>query len=249
MTFNRITTALAIIVSTFLISCDQDIRIQKEQLGHYVSKEYLDSVKKDKNFKNNKIALYEIVMSADDSNLVFYEVSKSKKETKYIPVKKNLFVISGLYGSLVDAEMSFEGDILTLRNTTTDVKTQFLKINETDLTMTAEQRYVSYAMPYINNLVFTGSYINNGDTVTFNELGEVKGLPNLNYYSMCHSKFCREFNKTNTVFLSNGKNEGNSFEFEFKGDSLFIYKLDFLKELNRVPSERIETILAAKKIN
>lgn len=246
---NKITSVLAFMIAIFLISCDQDIRIQKEQLGHYVSKEYLDSVKKDKNFKNNKIALYEIVMSADDSNLVFYEVSKSKKEAKYSPVKKNLFVISGFYGSLVDAEMSFDGDILTLRNTTTDVKTQFVKIKESDLTMTAEQRYVSYAMPYINNLVFTGTYISNQDTVSFNELGEVKGLAKLNYYSMCHSKYCREFNKSNTVFLSNGKNEGNSFEFEFKGDSLFIYKLDFLKELNRVPSERTETILAAKKIN
>jgi hypothetical protein len=249
MTFNRITAALAIIISTFLISCDQDIRIQKEQLGHYVSKEYLDSVKKDKNFKNNKIALYEIVMSADDSNLVFYEVSKSKRELKYIPVKKNLFVITGFYGSLVDAEMTFEGEIMTLRNTTTDQKTEFIKIKESDLSMSNEQRYVSYAMPYINNLVFTGTYVSNQDTVSFSELGEVRGLPNLNYYSMCHSKFCREFNKTNTVFLSNGKNEGNSFEFEFKGDSLFIYQLDFLKELNRVPSERTKTILAAKKIN
>lgn len=246
---NKITAALAIMISIFLISCDQDIRIQKEQLGHYVSKEYLDSVKKDKNFKNNKIPLYEIVMSADDSNLVFYEVSKSKRETKYVPVKKNLFVIGNFYGSLVDAEMSFEGEILTLRNTTTDVKTQFIKIKDSDLTMLTQKNYVSYAMPYINNLVFTGTYISNQDTISFNELGEVKGLPNLNYYSMCHSKFCREFNQSNTVFLSNGKNEGNSFEFEFRGDSLYIYKLDFLNELNRVPSKRIETLLAAKKIN
>ena len=237
------------VISIFLISCDQDIRIQKEQLGHYVSKEYLDSVKKDKNFKNNKIPLYEIVMSADDSNLVFYEVSKSKRETKYVPVKKNLFVIGNFYGSLVDAEMSFEGEILTLRNTTTDVKTQFIKIKDSDLTMLTQKNYVSYAMPYINNLVFTGTYISNQDTISFNELGEVKGLTNLNYYSMCHSKFCREFNQSNTVFLSNGKNEGNSFEFEFRGDSLYIYKLDFLNELNRVPSKRIETLLAAKKIN
>lgn len=245
----KISATIAIIISIFMISCDQDIRIKKEQLGHYVSKEYLDSVKKDKNFKNNKIPLYEIVMSADDSNLVFYEVSKSKRETKYVPVKKNFFVIGNFYGSLVDAEMTINGDMLTLRNTTTDVKTEFIKIKESDLTMSAEQNYISYAMPYINNLVFTGTYLSNNDTITFNELGEVKGLAKLNYYSMCHSKFCREFNKSNTVFLSNGKNEGNSFEYEFKADSLYIYKLDFLKELNREPSERTEILLAAKKIN
>jgi hypothetical protein len=249
MTLNKFKLALAIIVSTLLVACEQDIRIKEDQLGHYVSKEYLDSVKKDKNFMNNKIPLFELVMSADDSNIVVYEVSKGKKELKYQPVKKNLFVINNYYASLVDAEMSFSANALVLRNTTTDEKTEFVKINPSDLKYAAEKNYISYAMPYINNLVFVGKYLSGQDTVEFTEVGQVFGLTNISYYSMCHSKFCREFNQSNTVFLSNKTNEGNTYEYEFKSDSLFIYKLDFLKDLNREPSKRVETILAAKKIN
>lgn len=249
MTINKFKLALVIITSTLIVSCDQDIRIKEDQLGHYVSKEYLDSVKKDKNFMNNKIPLFELVMNVDDSNIVFYEVSKSKKELKYQPVKKNLFVINNYYASLVDAEMSFNAGGLVLRNTTTDVKTEFVKINSSDLKYASEKNYISYAMPYINNLVFTGKYLSASDTIEFTELGDVYGLENINYYSMCHSKFCREFNQSNTVFLSNKTNEGNTYEYEFKSDSLYIYQLDFLKDLNREPSKRIKTILAAKKIN
>lgn len=249
MTINKITLALAIIVSTLLVSCDQDIRIKEDQLGHYVSKAYIDSIKKNKNFMNNNVALYELVMSADDSNIVYYEVSKGKKELKYQPVKKNLFVINNYYASLVDAEMSFNEGGLVLRNTTTDEKTEFVKINASDLKHSKEKNYISYAMPYINNIVFTGKYLNGQDTVEFTELGQITGLPNISYYSMCHSKFCREFNQSNTLFLSNKTNEGNTYEYEFKSDSLYIYQLDFLKDLNREPSKRVKTILAAKKIN
>lgn len=233
----------------FLTACKMEPKLNDEFFGHYVNKAYLDSLKANKNFYNNNLALQEFVFKSNDSTGLYFEISKTKKNIKYEPVKNDLLVIKDFFGLNVNAELRIVGKDLELRNLTTDERTIFTKINQEDLKFAKEMEYVSYAIPYCNNILFSGLYlINNTDTLEFTEKGQIKGYNDFVFYSLCHTMMCREFNQSNTLFLSKKNNEGDTYEFEFKNDSLFIYQLDMLKALNREKSERIKTVIAAKKI-
>ena len=182
--------------------------------------------------------------------LSYFEINKSKKEFKYIPTKKNTIVIPNFFGSLVDAEIKINKKELILTNINTNEQFKYIKIDDSDLEFAKEKRYPSYSIPLLNNIIIKGSYLNYGkDTIQFTESSDIIGIPEYKYYSICFSKSCREFNNGNTIFLSKHNHEGEFYEFEFKADSLYVYKLDAYKALNRIASERVKTIIAAKKIN
>ncbi len=241
---------LSILLITSFSACEQKVELSEDFFGHYVTPEYIEAYKKDKNYINNSVLMKELVFLRNDSLLSYFEINKSKKEFKYNPTNNDRIVVPNFFGSLVDAEIKINKKGLTLTNINTNEQFQYIKIEDSDLEFAKEKRYTSYGIPYLNSIIIKGSYLNFGkDTIQFTESSDIIGIPEYKYYSICLSKMCREFNQGNTIFFSKQNNEGEFYEYEFKNDSLYIYKLDAYKAMNRRPSERIQTIVAAKKLN
>ena len=61
MKMKNIIYLLSLVVLSVYISCNESAELNEDFFGHYVTTEYIDAFKKDKNYINNSLHMKELV--------------------------------------------------------------------------------------------------------------------------------------------------------------------------------------------
>ncbi len=245
----NVLVGLLMVVS--ISACNKPAEFNKEWIGHWISKSYIDSLTANNDPQKAKSTPFiELIFQYPDSNLSIFHIGNSTSTSKYLPIEKNKIEIKNyLKLGLVTLEQSEEELILKDGNGKT--VDHFIKISEQQFEQEETQTIISYGIAYVNKLLFTGSYLLNDTTaVNLQSNGQIIGLKGFVSYAPCLTGECHTISKRNNMFLTNNQGMGMQYDWEIKKDSLLIYELD----MSRFPMktklyDRKGLMFALKKIN
>ncbi len=240
--------SIILLLSLFIISCKNEKSITNEMHGHWVQKEFYNSIKAKKNINEITAPKMELIIIADDSNLHQIVLGVKSNTMEMIQHKKNHVVLRNYYGHNIDADLKLVGNELHLINNSNGEHVEFVKLKAEEYTALGVDESQSYVIPYMNQLYISGTYQMDSVQVKFVDQGKVKGLDKIENYSFCYTSDCR-YNTANTIFLSNDQFEGNYYEYRIKNDSLIIFEIDRYALARGLPTKSIGIKYAMKKIN
>jgi hypothetical protein len=217
---------LALLALILLASCKQNTRVKEEQLGHWVSAEYLGEIDNGKMPHETSLPPIELIFEKDDSNYTYFFIGKSKFEGKYMPNEEGKLIAKNFAKSGQDWQFNFSDSCLYIENALDGKKFKYEKVNMDQIQESGEaSQFQSYLIPLINKKIIAGSYQSGSDTIQFANSGIVKGHPQFVSYSLCYTKDCLNASESATIFLAEKGNTGKFYDLEKRADSLFIYNV------------------------
>ncbi len=240
-----------IILVLLFSACKKDLKINDQWLGHWVNKEFVDSIKICKNPNLiQKTPFVELIFDRPDSTIRMFLIGKESKTLTYLPVDEKTIEVKN-YSNSTNAFLVQEADMLLLQDFDKKTIAKFIRISEKDFPNEDVSTFISYGVCYINKLLFTGEYqYDDAERVSFHSNGSITGLPDLKTYAPCLSGECLEMSKHANFYGTNTQSEGKNYDWEIKKDSLLIYDLNYSKypmQMNQYDRKNIK--YALKKIN
>lgn len=234
-------------ILTASISACKDKEVSTEMRGHWMQKEFFNDVQAKKNLAEITAPKLEFIITSDDTNYIYITYGKKPATGQLEPYKKNHSVIKDYYGNNHNADIILKNNELHFVNSFTQEEIVFVKIDDSYKPNTGSE-YESYSIPFIHHQYISGTYKMDSIEVKFVDQGKLKGLGNLENYSLCYDASCRNGN-SNAIFLSDKNYEGYYYDFETRNDSLIIYDVDRMAIARGMKSDRMGVKYALKKIN